>query len=250
MIRIDDSYRTLINNVDSIIYSERKEYGVNLLTSLEDIINRIKQAQVFVMDKINTVVEEQTYMFHPTVESLPCELDAPFSNCLIQLEDASLKRKDIKAFYFIAEIIPKEYEGFIIVVSPLDITIRKIANFQVETYVKPYIDKINTSNTIYIESRVKNKSKGSAPRISNESIIYVSSNRVYANDVVLVGGRISKVSCKFMVRGHWRKLQEGGRLGKDRAGVYNTAGYTWVTEHVKGADNSNELKQVRVSATK
>ena len=249
MIRIDDSYRALINNVDNIIYSERNDCAVNLLTSLEDVINRIKQAQVFVMDKINTVVEEQTYMFHPDIESMPCELDAPFSNCLIQLEDVSLKRKDVKAFYFITEIAPKEYEGFIIVVSPLDTAIRKIANFQMETYVRPYIDKINTSNTVYIESRVRNKSKGSTPRVSNESIIYVSSNRVYANDVVLVGGRISKVSCKFMVRGHWRKLQEDSKLGKDRAGVYNTAGYTWITEHIKGVDN-NEVKQLRVCVNK
>jgi hypothetical protein len=248
MIRIDDSYRTLINNADKIVYSERKEYDVNLLTSLEDIINRIKQAQVFVMDKISTVVEEQTYMFHPTIESMPCELDAPFSNCLIQLEDISLKDKNIKAFYFVTEVAPKEYEGFIIVVSSLDVTIRKIANFQMETYVRPYIDKINTSNTVYIESRVRSKSKGSAPRVSNESIIYVSSNRVYSNDVVLVGGRISKVSCKFMVRGHWRKLQDSDKLGKDRAGIYNTVGYTWITEHVKGADNTNEVKQLRVVA--
>jgi L-fucose mutarotase/ribose pyranase (RbsD/FucU family) len=249
MIRIDDSYRTLINNVDKIKFTSTvKDVSggsiktLNPIFNVGDIKNYLKKSQVFIMEYIKHSNQAQVKEQEPYF----CELDAPFSNCLIQITDAIFQERNISVFILLIEAIPKHYECFLIRMVSNTIVARKCFAEEVDNFVKPYIDKINTSNTVYIESRVRNKSKGSAPRMSNESIIYVSSNRVYASDVVLVGGRISKVSCKFMVRGHWRKLQDSDKLGKDRAGIYNTVGYTWITEHIKGADNTNEVKQLRV----
>jgi hypothetical protein len=250
MIRIDDSYRTLINNVDKIIFNCDTDdvngvriKSLNPILSVEDIKDYLKKSQVFIVD----VLEFQPLTLTPdTLQDTIHKLDAPFSNCLIQVQDSVIKEADGALFILLIEISPKSYECFLIVKKFSHTIARKAFAAEVDRFIKPYIDKINTSNTVYIESRVRNKSKGSAPRVSNESIIYVSSNRVYSNDVVLVGGRISKVSCKFMVRGHWRKLQDSDKLGKDRAGIYNTVGYTWITEHIKGADNTNEVKQLRV----
>lgn len=50
-------------------------------------------------------------------------------------------------------------------------------------------------------------------------------------------------SFAFRVRGHWRTINEKS-LGKDRNGIYNVKGYTWVTEYTKG---EGELaKRIRV----
>lgn len=68
-------------------------------------------------------------------------------------------------------------------------------------------------------------------------------------------GNLSKVKTKngtpinltvrFMVRGHWRVLEEG-KLGKNRAGEYNVPGMTWVREHERGDKDAPLVKQVRV----
>lgn len=47
----------------------------------------------------------------------------------------------------------------------------------------------------------------------------------------------------FRVRGHWRHINEG-TLGKDRNGIYNVKGYTWVTEYTKG--EGELVKRIRV----
>lgn len=47
----------------------------------------------------------------------------------------------------------------------------------------------------------------------------------------------------FHVRGHWRRINEK-TYGKDRNGVYNIVGYTWVTEYVKG--EGELVKRLRV----
>ena len=50
-------------------------------------------------------------------------------------------------------------------------------------------------------------------------------------------------SYAFKVRGHWRRVDDK-TYGKDRNGIYNVKGYTWVTEHTKG---EGELaKRIRV----
>lgn len=50
-------------------------------------------------------------------------------------------------------------------------------------------------------------------------------------------------SYAFRVRGHWRRIGDK-TFGKDRNGIYNVKGYTWVTDYTKG---EGELaKRIRV----
>lgn len=44
-----------------------------------------------------------------------------------------------------------------------------------------------------------------------------------------------KIMHSFPVRGHWRKLHDPNSRGKDRMGVYNQLGFTWVRECIKGS---------------
>lgn len=57
-------------------------------------------------------------------------------------------------------------------------------------------------------------------------------------------GRIIDWSHRWLVRGHWRKLESG--IGKNRAGDYCVQGFTWVKEFEKGPDSAPLIKKVRV----
>jgi hypothetical protein len=50
-------------------------------------------------------------------------------------------------------------------------------------------------------------------------------------------------SHRWEQRGHWRRV-EG--IGKDRAGVYNTKGFTWVVPCVKGPEELPLIKKIRL----
>ena len=50
-------------------------------------------------------------------------------------------------------------------------------------------------------------------------------------------------SYAFRVRGHWRRVGDK-TFGKDRNGIYNVKGYTWVTEYTKG--EGELVKRIRV----
>ena len=43
-----------------------------------------------------------------------------------------------------------------------------------------------------------------------------------------------KLMHSFPVRGHWRRLSDARKYGKDRQGNYNQPGFTWVKECIKG----------------
>ncbi len=52
-------------------------------------------------------------------------------------------------------------------------------------------------------------------------------------------------SHRFNVRGHWRKMTDGG-LGKDRNGDYCIDGYTWVVDHERGPEHLPLIKKTRL----
>ena len=53
-------------------------------------------------------------------------------------------------------------------------------------------------------------------------------------------------SHRWFSRGHWRKLENPSSLGKDRQGLYQIAGSTWVTESVKGPEGRPLINKVHV----
>jgi len=50
---------------------------------------------------------------------------------------------------------------------------------------------------------------------------------------------------RWVVRGHWRRLGDG-QIGKNRAGEYNTVGFTWVVPYVKGPEDKPLIKKERL----
>lgn len=51
---------------------------------------------------------------------------------------------------------------------------------------------------------------------------------------------------RFMVRGHWRSLNDKSKVGKNRAGEYCVTGFTWVSEHERGPEELPLVKKTRV----
>lgn len=56
----------------------------------------------------------------------------------------------------------------------------------------------------------------------------------------------SKCPYQYEVRGHWRKLEHQNKLGKNREGIYNICGYTWINEYIKGDNDSMLIKKQRI----
>lgn len=98
---------------------------------------------------------------------------------------------------------------------------------------KKFLNKISRES-IGIE-KVKLKTKvgngKSKKEIIIRKIVHVSPNRLeyFENQ-----GREVDWSHRWLVRGHWRKVN---LLGKDREGNYCVNGFTWVQDHEKGPED-------------
>lgn len=84
--------------------------------------------------------------------------------------------------------------------------------------------------------RYKDKSKG-AKKVNNKPIYIIldkeKKGKKYDYSNIKKQG-VLKYDFAFPVIGHWRKLSDSRKLGKDRQGNYNIQGYTWVKSFIKG----------------
>ena len=55
-------------------------------------------------------------------------------------------------------------------------------------------------------------------------------------DIVTQGHKLTRCF-SFPVMGHWRRLQNKSKIGKDKHGNYNIQGFTWVIPFIKGDKN-------------
>lgn len=53
-------------------------------------------------------------------------------------------------------------------------------------------------------------------------------------------------SYRFAVMGHWRRLPDSTKIGKDRSGDYIVPGATWVVDHIRGDENLPLIDKTRV----
>lgn len=97
--------------------------------------------------------------------------------------------------------------------------------------------------TEYINYKVGKERKKKV--IYNRPIYYILDKETYNKGTYNINP-ISKLeySYAFKVRGHWRRIAQDS-LGKDRNGIYNTQGYTWVMDYIKG--EGELVKRTRVA---
>lgn len=108
--------------------------------------------------------------------------------------------------------------------------------------VKNYLSFLSSSELLEgaksVRRKIKNKRLGIDRRINK--VIYLASKSRFTSDPSLAGINYSH---RFLRRGHWRKTPS---LGKNRDGIYNQQGRTWVNTCEVGPSNLPLIKKVRV----
>jgi hypothetical protein len=214
------------------------------------------------------ILTSQVFIFNEEITERPpvaenghyVELDAPFKNCVL-ISNAQFGFRALTSFELGAELTvpiilltetsPKEYAAYAMVEDPFgDNHLTFLTDTDGLALVKSLVGKINSYKTevaevIYkIPTNRKNQYKK-----ESRSVIYLSSKKCNTPKTITIGSQVCKLTCRFMVRGHWRKLNDASKLGKDRAGEYATVGFTWVTEHERGDKEAPIKSQVRVCLT-
>ncbi len=73
---------------------------------------------------------------------------------------------------------------------------------------------------------------------------------IHNKEEVIKNNKALKInlSCpyRFTVRGHWRKLENDDKVGKDREGNYTVQGFTWITDFIKGEKEKPLKETIRV----
>lgn len=97
-------------------------------------------------------------------------------------------------------------------------------NYNTKSTGKQYADyyRLKGKPTIKVPSRPIYYVIGNKEEKDNENKVKRIKSRGY-----------TEFTYAFHVRGHWRRIAEKS-YGKDRNGNYNTLGYTWVNEYIKG----------------
>lgn len=113
--------------------------------------------------------------------------------------------------------------------------------------LKAYIDVINSlqAGTAKVKEHVRvGKGKQKVLKKINQ-VIYITHKQSVNKLPEALRSKKIDWSHRWMVRGHWRTIRG---LGKNREGVYQVPGMTWVTEFEKGDKELPLVKKVRVVA--
>ena len=194
-----------------------KEYDPEHLTGAVLIISR----------RFNTFIE-MTFPFTINLNSMS-----------LVVETKHLDKSYIEAFHA-EEKMNKEETEFMYKTSFKDIAM--IIKLAMET-----LDRLN--RYVILTDRTDRKEyyarKGKPTiKLDGRPIYYVMEKKVYERKEYNIKP-ITKLeySYSFHVRGHWRKLSEE-QTGKNRQGIYNVKGYTWVKDFIKG--EGELVKRVRI----
>lgn len=147
------------------------------------------------------------------------------------------------------EIKPKEF-GFFTLISFINegqSTSQVVYKSNSEGEIlKAYIERLSREQTglknVREAVKIGSSENKRVHRIKN--IIYVCPKRDVA-DPLIFGSKQIDWTHRFMVRGHWRRLETG--LGKDRGGNYCINGFTWVTEHERGPEELPLIHKTRMA---
>lgn len=144
------------------------------------------------------------------------------------------------------EVTPNNFD-FIVLANARNIDVTFKANTSTKRYIqKIFFDMLKRLNSekIGVQNKVFKIKIGSGKNkkyIKLNKIVYIKPKKEVTENFISKNKNIDW-SYKWLVRGHWRKVDG---IGKNREGLYNTSGYTWVKEHEKG-DGELVIKQRRI----
>lgn len=222
-------------------------YAKNLGRGKDGILNPAHEAELFVLMGPSPFSDTRETQHWP----MPKGLDLPFKTTWFERMTGPLwsARGSEKTMHvwgcLVLEESPGKLAGYALYGSPTEprSTILRITGFQHP--LMSLLQEVNRGVTGVCLSREKIKTGSKTERRTKEvrRIIYVKPSKRYEYDEKELSRPIDWTH-RFSVRGHWRALPGG--LGKDRDGHYCIAGYTWVSEHIRGPEHVPFIKKTRL----
>ena len=220
-------------------------------------------------DDINAAFEEvQPVVFTPTGSTIHIDkeddkedrpidfggpfkgsLDAPFKITSYEMIDGPITSGEWTIWCIISEeVAPKQFV-FMMLCQRGDSEMRFIKSNSEGRIVQMLIDRLNTKKTgvLHTKERIKIGGGDSKHTRTIRQVVYVSNTSTPPKSESVGVPRNIDWSHRWIVRGHWRTLSDPVSRGKDRGGEYTVSGFTWVTEHEKGAETPLVKKTMIVS---
>lgn len=168
---------------------------------------------------------------------------------------------DIKDFLFLYQYVtydggyankdPRSMPGFdgkgYYTVLALDNYISSLMFGSSKAILGQYIDRINSEKVAAerVNEKIKIRSKEGTNKFHKiNTVIHISKSKKYFTSEFGVGRKLD-FSHRFFRRGHWRSYQPN-HVGKDRHGVRNQTGRSWVQESIVGEENLPLINKIRV----
>lgn len=197
------------------------------------------------------------------------EINLPFDTCFFKLYGACSKYAD-PSYLFIREYAPLEYTGALLVQIPTTDNIIKSVFYIAENKVNFILNKgifpdnltesvvetlaVKIVRTLFVINKLSPKNhniykvapqkteylrkKATKEVIKVQRPVYIYLNKNEKQNIVnptknYDSERIER-NFGWLVRGHWRKLDNPHKRGKDSQGNYVVEGFTWVKPHICG----------------
>jgi hypothetical protein len=117
--------------------------------------------------------------------------------------------------------------------------------------VRCFLDRLDRRQSVTGIEKTSERIKTSKGIRKIKEVIHVVPKSL--KDSVSIPGKTIDWSHRWEVRGHWRMLPIEGtdtpdltRVGKNRDGEFLSAGYTWVSDHVRGPETVPLIKKTRI----
>lgn len=223
--------------------------------------------------------EAQVFIFPPNFKKLQLEerevienraIDLPFKTCFIEWSNnGSMSYTDEKGTkvsisgILIHELSPRNH--FFAAHLWLPNTPPPVVNYilyvdSTHAGIGPYcwykaicngfLNYLNNSQTVTGKAKIKERIKIKNPLTKSKEIIkiypiYIRPRNEVENDSSPLAHSI-EWSCRFKVRGHWRKVRG---VGRDRDGEYCVEGATWIVDYTKGKETLPLVERARFVQT-
>lgn len=221
------------------ILATAKDKGVTGLSNIESLVNDILNKADFTLD-----IQDKIFKHLKNTEGK----GYPFEEFLVMPEmPIKLAGKAAAGDYWLGslyrEVTPEFWMQLNIAVTPEGMVycnsagVLKPDSYELTTveYFLNKIDKVEFEFNSKINVGYYNKALPHNAKARPAHVVYTGIKKVFINRYPKYVSKILKQpKLAYMVKGHWRKLHDGQRLGKDRHGNILFNGYTWVIAHKRG----------------
>lgn len=210
----------------------------------KDILKYVKENNILVFSQTDGPILD--------LEQHDVELDAPFKvfsiemltdHISIPLPEDLVGENSVGVYIdciLCIETAPKQFK--MIALTKNTRGIHMAAEIYLGPIVADFIKRLNTEAVGTEGKKIRiPMGTGKNSGVTIRKVIHVTPKK--EREKYAGGTREVDWSHRWLVRGHWRKVNG---IGKDRSGEYCVKEFTWVTEHDKGPDGKPLIRKTRI----